>query len=237
MRPTDPSVCCCLAHAAVVVLCAASLLLLLLLLLMLIILLLLLLLLLSTSEYADDSACVPLKSTTSYCRSLEKALIALPQGTYVTKMAVRGRVGIDHLVLSSSLMQRPIVIYSDPTAGGATLYCTTTSDVYAAANSSLFGAVEVCGVGRLTFKNVIIEGCTSAPFLRGQTSQVVLRNVTIVPPSRTAAFVSSTGVVISAAAGVSPVVSLQNSTLSFVGVVANNITIAPPTPGGCLIVL
>ena len=182
------------------------------------------------AEYADDSNCVPLKAVTSYCRSLEAALVALPQGTYVTKIAVRGRVGIDHLVLSSSLMQRPVVLFSDPAAGGvATLYCTATAGVYAAANSSLQGAVEVCGTGRLTLKNVVIEGCASAPFLRGQSAQVVLRNVTIVPPSSTAASVQAGGWPLAdpSPVGVSSVVSTQNSTVSLVGVVAGGITISP----------
>jgi hypothetical protein len=41
----------------------------------------------------------------AYCGSLEQALMSLPQGTYITKVFVRGRVGIDHLVLSSSVLQ------------------------------------------------------------------------------------------------------------------------------------
>ncbi len=52
----------------------------------------------------DPAACNP-SAQLSYCPSLETALVSLPQGTYITKVFVSGRVGIDHLVLSSSLLQ------------------------------------------------------------------------------------------------------------------------------------
>ncbi len=53
---------------------------------------------------ADPTTCDP-TAQLSFCRSIEQALVSLPQGTYITKVFVSGRVGIDHLVLSSSLLQ------------------------------------------------------------------------------------------------------------------------------------
>ena len=74
------------------------------------------------SEFSDDSQCT-VSSPVAYCRSLEAALVSVPRSTYVTRVALRGRVSIDHLVIGSAVLQRPIVLYSDPGHGIATLHC------------------------------------------------------------------------------------------------------------------
>jgi hypothetical protein len=114
--------------------------------------------------------------------SLEAALRSLPVGTFVNDIVVRGAVRVSHLVLSSVLMQRPVIVRgtSDGAGPRGVLYC----DASAATAASMRGIIEVCGTQQLTLKDVDIMGCP-VDFVRALTARVVMRNVHVNASSAT----------------------------------------------------
>jgi hypothetical protein len=202
----------------------------------------LLLLWMSHSDY-NNSACIA-SWPVSYCGSIEAAVSSLGVGTYITKLLLRGAVAINHVVLSSALMQRPLVITSESAASPATLYCSDFGAMYAAANVSLGGVVEVCGLNTLTIRDVVIVGCSSTPFVRGINARVVLRNVTVVAPSHapqsgttsngTAVGIGARGTLsssLSPGTTMAQLVRLSNSSLSVVEALTRDVSITPVQPG------
>jgi hypothetical protein len=114
--------------------------------------------------------------------SLEQALRSTPVGTFVSEVIVRGRVRVKHLVLSSVLMQRPVIIRGEVSGSGsgstrAQLYCDGGSGVEGAAVPAT-AAVEVCGKQQLTLRHIDIAGCP-VTFLRAVSARVVMRDVVV----------------------------------------------------------
>jgi hypothetical protein len=109
--------------------------------------------------------------------SLEAALRSVPPGSFVSEVVVRGRVRVRHLVLSSVLMQRPVIIRGEVSGSArAQLYCDDRSG--AEEGGAATGAVEVCGGQQLTLRHVDIQGCP-VTFLRGVSARVVMRDVVV----------------------------------------------------------
>ena len=142
-----------------------------------------------------------------------------------------GRVGLHHLVLSSALMQRPVVIESNSLSSPATLYCNS-SDAFA-------GIIELCGAAQLTIRNVRLEGCVSPQtFVSVNRGSIVFRNVTLSgPQTMLGTSVSASGSVEAGSVLMGSLVSATNATVSLTSVEASSLLIrtdpsASSSPGG-----
>ena len=132
-----------------------------------------------------------------------------------------GRVGLHHLVLSSALMQRPVVIESNSLSSPATLYCNS-SDVFD-------GIIELCGAAQLTIRNVRLEGCVSPQtFVSVNRGSIVFRNVTLSgPQTMLGTSVSASGSVASGSVLMGSLVSASNATVVVSYCTATDVNIYP----------
>jgi hypothetical protein len=134
----------------------------------------------SVSASGSDAHCLTRDGTP--CATVGRAITALSSHEHVfslSRVVVRGRVPLDHVLLGSAAMQRPVVI--EGAGDDAVLVCVDAnhdgvSDV--AADVLGTAAIRVCGARTLTIRNVALEGC-SVRLLQAHSAHVVLRNVTV----------------------------------------------------------